>query len=898
MGEKDVISIETTSRSTIRILNFIELLLQAFHNLNDDPATVCAILSHMSRAVKASLQIQIGLLCNVVLFRRDHFISAARGLSKDQIIALRTGSFLGLKGIFDDKLLSEINVANKDALNARAMSRIASGRVFKSTGRGDFGDYNKNRSDNQHFRRGARVSGISRGGYVCTDQVSNNVVRSFSPVSYDWSVEKEKLAELQLIPVGGRLLHTAHLWKSIGASNKVCRWLRRGYRLPFRPGGEDAARSLFSLQSVKDRMASYAAGSEKAEALSLMIDTLLRKNAIVQMTSAECGFFNLVFLRPKKHDETELRLDKRWRLILDVSELNKFIVAKKITMETVQKIRQTIMPGLFATSIDLTDAYHHIPIHPNFQNFLAFQVADRKFKYVAMPFGLSSAPQVFTEVMTPIKIFARENFGGYVFQYIDDWLLLDRSPLGVLEMTKKFVNLCIRQGMVVNLDKSHLTPATELTHLGTRWDFQTGTVAVPQDRVEAIIQSAGSLVRQKRALIGRLESLMGTLVSCEKLVPFGRINFRSFQRTVVWNLRFGRRPRFVSLRADAIRDLVWWNSRLNISRPVPFIPPKHDVMVYTDASDCGWGAFTEDWSVSGRWSAAELFLHINHRELLAVLKALREKTTVLRDRVVLFLIDNTTTVAYILKQGGTRSPGMTETCREIFRLAADNSISLLAKHIKGSLNVLADFLSRPDCVVKTEWSLSQENFMWVCAQSPWGPPTIDLFANRFNHQLDRYFSPCPDEQAVATDALVASWPFEVTYAFPPTTLMSEVVQKLQQERPERLVLVAPDWPNVTWNSTLRSLAWKWRPIPYVSLLQPMSRSKHPHPHTLSLAVWLISYSGSPIEVIPPLYFNNFTGLVLVLLTLLMSRSGSCFTISVLGPLWIRSPRLLLWSLIS
>ena len=530
-------------------------------------------------------------------------------------------------------------------------------------------------------------------------------------------------------------------------------------------------------------MASYAAGLEKAEALSLMIDTLLRKNAIVQMTSAECGFFNLVFLRPKKHDETERRLDKRWRLILDVSELNKFIVAKKFTMETVQKIRQTIMPGLFATSIDLTDAYHHIPIHPNFQNFLAFQVADRKFKYVAMPFGLSSAPQVFTEVMTPIKIFARENFGGYVFQYNDDWLLLDRSPLGVLEMTKKFVNLCIRQGMVVNLDKSHLTPATELTHLGTRWDMdiQTGTVAVPQDRVEAIIQSAGSLVRQKRALIGRLESLMGTLVSCEKLVLFGRINFRSFQRTVVWNLRFGRRPRFVSLRADAIRDLVWWNSRLNISRPVPFIPPKHDVMVYTDASDHGWGAFSEDWSVSGRWSAAELFLHINHRELLAVLKALREKTTVLRDRVVLFLIDNTTTVAYILKQGGTRSPGMTETCREIFHLAADNSISLLAKHIKGSLNVLADYLSRPDCVVKTEWSLSQENFMWVCAQSPWGPPTIDLFANRFNHQLDRYFSPCPDEQAVATDALVASWPFEVTYAFPPTTLMSEVVQKLQQK---------------------------------------------------------------------------------------------------------------------
>ena len=521
-------------------------------------------------------------------------------------------------------------------------------------------------------------------------------------------------------------------------------------------------------------------------------------------------------------------------------------------METVQKIRQTIMPGLFATSIDLTDAYHHIPIHSNYQNFLAFQVADRRFKYVAMPFGLSSAPQVFTEVMTPIKIFARQNFGGYIFQYIDDWLLLDRSPEGVLEITKKFVNLCIRQGMVVNLDKSHLSPSSELSHLGTRWDFRTGTVTIPHDRVEAIVHSASALVRHKRALIGRLESLMGTLVSCEKLVQYGRINFRSFQRTVVWNLRFGRKPRYISLHAEAIRDLSWWSSRLNICRPVPFVPPKHDIVVCTDASDAGWGAFAEDWSISGLWSHTELFLHINHRELLAVLKNLREKLTVLRDRVVLFLIDNTTTVAYILKQGGTRLSGMTETCRDIFRLSADNSISLHAKHIKGSLNVLADFLSRPDCVVKTEWSLSLENFLWVCNQSPWGPPTVDLFENRFNHQLDRYFSPCPDVQALAIDALVASWPFEVTYAFPPTTLMSEVVQKIQQERPERLILVAPDWPNVTWNATLRSLAMKWRPIPYISLLQPISRSKHPHPHTLSLAVWLISYSGSAIEVTLPL----------------------------------------------
>ena len=126
---------------------------------------------------------------------------------------------------------------------------------------------------------------------MSSSPVRNNVDCSLTPVAYDWSEEKSKSVELQLIPVGGRLLYTAHLWKSIGASIKVCRWLRRGYRLPFCPGGEISARSSFSVWSVKDRMASYPVGSEKAAALSSMIETLLKKNAIVEMAPREQGFF-------------------------------------------------------------------------------------------------------------------------------------------------------------------------------------------------------------------------------------------------------------------------------------------------------------------------------------------------------------------------------------------------------------------------------------------------------------------------------------------------------------------------------------------------------------------------------------------------------------------------------
>ena len=81
------------------------------------------------------------------------------------------------------------------------------------------------------------------------------------------------------------------------------------------------------------------------------------------MKDEEQGFFNRVFLRLKKAPDTETCMEKRWRLILDVLGLNNFVRIKHFTMETAEKIRKEDEPDTWATSVDLTDAYHHLPIH-------------------------------------------------------------------------------------------------------------------------------------------------------------------------------------------------------------------------------------------------------------------------------------------------------------------------------------------------------------------------------------------------------------------------------------------------------------------------------------------------------------------------------------------------------
>ena len=69
------------------------------------------------------------------------------------------------------------------------------------------------------------------------------------------------------------------------------------------------------------------------------------------------GFYSRLFLVPKPH--------QRWRPVIDLSRLNTFLHVEKFKMETAESIRKTLIPGEWISSIDVSDAYLDIPVHPN-----------------------------------------------------------------------------------------------------------------------------------------------------------------------------------------------------------------------------------------------------------------------------------------------------------------------------------------------------------------------------------------------------------------------------------------------------------------------------------------------------------------------------------------------------
>ena len=289
---------------------------------------------------------------------------------------------------------------------------------------------------------------------------------------------------------------------------------------------------------------------------------------------------------------------------------------------------------------------------------------------------------------------------------------------------------------------------------------------------------------------------------------------------------------------------VWWTRKDHVLCGVPLKSPSPEWTLYTDASLTGWGGYLNGQTVSGSWTRRESPLHINILEMKAVLLSLKKLMTTIQNSVLCLASDNSTVVAYLNNQGGTRSKELCGLARDVLLLCQENLITLVVKHIPGKLNILADTLSRARKPIITEWTLSHKVFQSIC--QVWDRPHVDLFATSLNNRLPTFVSPVPDERAFATDAFSISWEGMYAYAFPPFSLVGRVVQKLK-DHSCLLVLIAPLWPGQPWFPDLLSVVVDYPlelPLRADLLAQPVCRVYHPKPQILHLHVWVLSERAS------------------------------------------------------
>ena len=117
--------------------------------------------------------------------------------------------------------------------------------------------------------------------------------------------------------------------------------------------------------------------------------------------------------------------------MIDLSSVNRFVPQKK-----------TFFPFQFT-----------IPL----RGFLVSPGAQNTVPFLGLPFGLKSAPRIFTKLLKPAATFLRKE-GYRIVIYLDDFPLLASSKGEALRLTQMTLSLLQSLGFLINWTKSTLSP--------------------------------------------------------------------------------------------------------------------------------------------------------------------------------------------------------------------------------------------------------------------------------------------------------------------------------------------------------------------------------------------------------------------------------------------------------
>lgn len=443
-------------------------------------------------------------------------------------------------------------------------------------------------------------------------------------------------------PVGGRLIYFAKTWALLCNDGWVQKTVASGYKIEFTSTPPSA---------YLPRTTPIPTDRTKRHALESEISALLQKQAIrrVQTEDANRGFFSTFFLAPKKNTG-------EWRPILNLRPLNKYVRPKRFRMESLRTVLDALPIPTWAVLIDLKDAYLHVPMWAEHRAFLRFRYDQRTYEFLTLPFGLSTAPRVFTRLVKVVAGILRRR-QVQIFVYLDDWLIVGETKEETSWALKLTANIISELGFLINIEKSQPNPTRHPVFLGAKLDLQRGLAFPTEDRVHNLLDCITLFRTASVAPAVAWLRLLGLMASMVDVLPWCRLRMRPIQLHLLAYYRpcIHHIQRPVPIPNMICPHLDWWSRRTNIMVGLIFPRPRPTLTLVTDASNTGWGAHIGMESVAGSWSQADSQYHINVLELLAVFRALKHFVRIVTGEVVLIKSDNSTVVSYINRQGGTHS---------------------------------------------------------------------------------------------------------------------------------------------------------------------------------------------------------------------------------------------------
>ena len=414
----------------------------------------------------------------------------------------------------------------------------------------------------------------------------------------------------------------------------------------------------------------YPVPLAKQESIRQEVNTLLEAGIISESESPYSA--GVVLLRKPSGEH---------RLCVDFRKLNAVTEFQPEPIPDPLQIFAKISRAKYFSRIDLSKGFYQIKVPKALRPYLAFSTSDGHYEFNVMPFGLKNAPGIFSRMMRKLLAPMDTNM---IHNFMDDILLATTTWEDHLTLLNALLNRLADSGLTARPTKC-LIGFQELEFLGHT--LKNGFIFPEEKNVEKMKDACRPKTKKD------VRSFLGMCGFYQKFIP----HFNTVAAPLS-DLTKAKAPEKVEWNAACEKAFQELKEKLT-SRPVLKLPsPEQPYILRTDASNTGIGsallqADPEDPSIlhpiafaSRKLNSAELNYATVEKECLALVWAIQKFQMYLYGKHFTVQTDHQPlTFLASSKQLNARLMRWTLLLQQY---------SFTVEYIKGTINHMADFLSR------------------------------------------------------------------------------------------------------------------------------------------------------------------------------------------------------------
>lgn len=367
------------------------------------------------------------------------------------------------------------------------------------------------------------------------------------------------------------------------------------------------------------------------------------------------------------------------RMVLDFRNINDLLKRYNSDIPNISEILNKLEGCNYFTTLDLTEAFHQLPLTVESRKFTAFSFNGIKYQYRTLPFGLTSASNYMQEFLAK----ALENLKA--FNYIDDVIIYSKTKDEHYKILEDIFQVFAQKRIYVKKSKCRWMQ-NSVTFLG--YLISNEGISIQDSTREHLRTRETKLSTPKQ-----MKSFLG-------FMTYFRHFIKDFAAKMYRLNEFANKKiKYLDELEDDVKvmisDLI--NSQfLTIPKSTD---PKVNYIVETDASDYGIGAVVKQF-IPGETTEKIVYFYsrllhqaernypIREKELLAIFYALHKAQYYAFGHPIIIRTDHRSLLQLL---SGNHPPENSRVIRWLTWLA---EFDIVIQYIPGESNIIADELSR------------------------------------------------------------------------------------------------------------------------------------------------------------------------------------------------------------